>query len=413
MNTTRRDILSGMAAMIGGAFMHAPVRAGGNHGAPAASAGRARRQLATSGAFDKQGRLWVTHVEPAAGADGEALANIVLAWSADGGQTWTRSTALLQTPEAVEANGEGRPKLVFGKQGELFVSFTSPLSRPHTGTIRFVRSLDAGQTFSAPLTVQSDRALTGHRFDGMIVDREGRIFIAWIDKRDTDAARTSGRAYRGAAVYYAVSTDNGASFQPDVRLADHCCECCRIALAMDPAGQVFAMWRHIFAPNVRDHAMALLSPHGKPGIIQRVSADNWRIDACPHHGPSMAFDPAGRRHQVWFSGAGQGSGLFYAVTVPGKRQDTPKALGGIRAQHGEVLASGAAVAIVWKEFDGERTQVLGRWSADNGASWQAATLATSSGQSDHPHLASDGRAIWLVWRTEPEGVIARRIGEKT
>lgn len=410
MNMTRRDILSGMAAMIGGVFMHAPVHAGASGGAPAARPGRL--PLATFGAFDGQGRLWVTHVEPAVGGDGEALSNIVLAWSADGGQTWARSAPLLQTPEAVEANGEGRPKLAFGKQGELFVSFTSPLSRPHTGTIRFVRSLDAGQTFSAPLTVQRDRALTGHRFDSMMVDREGRIFIAWIDKRDADAARASGRAYRGAAVYYAVSRDNGASFQPDVRLADHCCECCRIALAMDPAGRVFAMWRHIFAPNVRDHAMALLSPHGKPGIIERVSADNWRIDACPHHGPSMAFDGTGRRHQVWFSGAQQGGGLFYSATVPGKRKYAPAPLGGMLAQHGEVMTSGAAVAIVWKEFDGERTQVRSRWSADNGASWQEDAVASSSGQSDHPHLASNGRGIWLVWRTEAEGVIARRIGEK-
>src|SRR5688572_4200268 len=109
-----------------------------------------------SGAFDQQGRLWVAQ----AGDNG-----ILLQSSADAGRSWTPPHQVLPKPETVEGNGEARPKIAFGPQGQLYISYTQSLGKRHTGNIRFLRSLDDGQTFSAPLTVQSDRAPIGHRFD--------------------------------------------------------------------------------------------------------------------------------------------------------------------------------------------------------------------------------------------------------
>jgi hypothetical protein len=42
--------------------------------------------------------------------------------------------------------------------------------------------------------------------------------------------------YRGAAVYRNESQDGGRSFGPDINVADHACECCRIALSPLPGG---------------------------------------------------------------------------------------------------------------------------------------------------------------------------------
>ena len=379
------------------------------HGAGSAQKA-ARPQLGTSAAIDGNGRLWVAQTEAVEQAGGgPALANILLAWSADGGKSWTKVGPVLAAPERVEANGEGRPKLAFGPRGQMYLTYTQPLDQPHTGHIRFARSTDGGVSFSAPVTVQRDLAATGHRFDGIVTDRRGRIFVAWIDKRDGDAARKAGRAYRGAALYYAVSGDEGASFGSDVKVADHCCECCRIALALTPNGDVAAMWRHVFAPNVRDHAMAILAPSGRPGALTRISFDDWRIDACPHHGPSLAFDARGRRYQVWFTGGDERGGLYYAVAGPNGRAGKPVRLGGAQAGHGEVLAAGSAVAVVWKEFDGQATKVMLRLSSGNRPAWQELALVTTRGASDHPHLVSDGSAMWLVWRTEDEGVVVHRV----
>lgn len=353
--------------------------------------------LGTSGAFDQQGRLWVAHT----GDNG-----IVLQTSADEGRTWTAPRQVLPKPETVEANGEARPKIAFGPQGQLYLSYTQALGKHHTGNIRFTRSLDGGQTFSAPTTVQRDRAPIGHRFDDIQVDPQGRIFLTWLDQRDKDAAQAAQRPYRGIAIYYAVSSDGGASFGEEARLADHTCECCRIATAVAPDGQVAAMWRHIFEPNVRDHAVAWLPASGHPAAPERATQDGWKIDACPHHGPSLAFDDKGKRHQAWFSAAGDEGGAFYSSNGQVMR------LGGPQAEHAEVAAAGQRVAVVWKEFDGAATGIHAQLSPDGGATWSKYTIASTQGSSDHPHLMRRGAELWLLWRTADDGIIVRKIEAK-
>ncbi len=428
MRQSRREVLAGLIRTLAMASVPAWAHESAGHAAPpAAGKGRApgRDRLATSAAVDPQGRLWVARVEHAGASDTSALAsNIVLCWTMDDGRSWSPEQRVLRVPEPVEANGEGRPKLAFGPVGQLYLSFTRPLAKPHTGDIRFVRSADGGQSFSEPVTVQHDRAITGHRFDSMIVDRHGRIFIAWIDKRDGDGARAAKRPYRGAAIYYAVSVDDGKSFGPDLKVADHCCECCRIALSLNEDGEVVAMWRHIFEPNERDHAVAVLPVPGAPAVTVlpvsgapavplRATFDRWRIDACPHHGPSLTFDHAGRRHQVWFSAGSDDGGLFYAATDSAGRLAEPLRLGALSAEHGEVATSGASICLVWKEFDGQTTSVFARQSGDSGASWQDRRLAASRGGSDHPHLVRSSQHIWLVWQTELDALIVRRLAGRS
>lgn len=373
-----------------------PILAAATLAAPAAPAAAPRPLLGSSGAFDAQGRLWVAHV---------ANGNILLQASEDQGRSWSAPRAVLPQAEAVEASGEARPKIAFGPQGQFYLSYTQALAKPHTGNIRFVRSTDGGNTFSAPFTVQRDRAQIGHRFDDIVVDAQGRIFLTWLDKRDKEAAQAAQRPYRGIAIYYAVSSDQGASFGEDIKLADHTCECCRIATAIDEQGRVHAMWRHVFEPNIRDHATAILPASGRPAPAQRATHDVWKIDACPHRGPALAFDSSGQRHQVWFTGANDEGGLFYSGNGKLMR------LGGPQAEYGEVVAIGKRVFVAWKEFDGTATGITAKVSQDGGATWSERTLATTQGNSDHPHLLRHDGAAWLLWHTADEGFVVRKIEE--
>jgi len=392
MNAISRQIeIFLMAWMFALAAAAANGQPGHRHGA--------RVELGTSAAVDPQGRLWIARTEPAGTG-----AFVVLQMSADMGKTWSAPRRVQQAPEPVEANGEARPQLAFGDKGQVYVSYTRPLGKPHTGEIRFARSLDGGQTFSAPVTVHRNRDLITHRFNAMVVDKAGRLYIAWIDKRDAEAARARKRKYAGAATYFAVSEDGGARFKGDYKIADHTCECCRIALALDTNGKAVALWRHVFAPNVRDHALAVLAPDGTASAPIRSTFDDWRIDACPHQGPSLAYGPDGSRHQVWFHGKGDSGGLFYASAAPSAPLGTPVRLGSPQAAHGDVAVHGRRVAVVWKQFDGESTAVFGRLSQDGGSSWRDLTLARTAGNSDHPHLVQTATGLVLVWRTVDEGV---------
>jgi hypothetical protein len=357
-------------------------------------------ELGTAAVVDKSGRLWAVTKEA---ADGNQF--VTLQVSDDMGKTWQPSRRVHAASEPVAARGEARPHIALGRQGELYVSWTKTVAPPHVGDIRFVRSLDGGNTFSEPVTVHANRDVVTHSFESMIVDREGRIYIAWIDGRDQAQAKAKGKNYAGSAVYYAVSDDSGATFRGDYKVADHSCECCRIGLGLNEKGQAVAMWRHVFEPNIRDHAVAVLAPDGKGLSLTRATFDDWKIDACPHHGPSVAYGSEGVRHQVWFNGKEtEGSGAMYARIAADGTMSRPVALGSAQASHADVAASGNRVAIVWKQFDGKVTNVLGRMSEDNGKNWKEQVLAQTEGDSDKPYLVGGPARTLLLWRTKKEGI---------
>jgi hypothetical protein len=357
-------------------------------------------ELGTSAAIDEAGRLWVLTKEAVGGDQ-----FVMLQTSADGGKTWSAPRRIQQQPEPVAARGEERPKIAFGPSGEIYIAYTSPVAPPHIGNIRFMRSLDGGKTFSSPITVHANREVITHAFGSMIVDREGRIYIAWIDGRGSEEAKARQGSYAGSAIYYAVSADGGATFKGDYKVADHSCECCRISLALNPQGNPVAFWRHIFAPNIRDHALTELTPAGKPGPVTRATFDDWRIDACPHHGPSVAYAPDGTRHQVWFNGKeDEHGGIQYAAAPSSGPLGKPVSLGSAQASHADVAVQGKQIAVVWKQFDGQSTAIFGKLSDDGGATWSEKELARTSGDSDTPYLVTGPSGIDLLWRTRNEGI---------
>jgi len=355
----------------------------------------ARPTLAVGVAADTSGRLWRARVE-----NGQVLVSS----SDDAGRTFTPAVAVNREPERIAADGENRPKLAFGKNGEIYVSWTQSLDLPFSGHVRFSRSLDHGRSFSAPLTVNDNADIISHRFDSLLVDGRDRVWLTWLDKRDASAARQRGEAYTGAALYYAVSDDRGASFAPNRRLAEHSCECCRIALARDTDGMPVVFWRHVFGRNIRDHALARLD---SPTALTRVSHEQWAVDACPHHGPALSISADGVAHFTWYSGAEKQHGLFYAFSRDrGQTFSAPLAFGNPDAQagHPQVLALGTRVALVWKEFDGKQTVIRAQQSRDGGHTFaKPVTLASSASASDHPLLVSNGTRVLLSWNSVAEG----------
>jgi hypothetical protein len=351
----------------------------------------AQSELGADAAFDRDGVLWAVH---------KVSGHIAVNRSVDFGQSWSNPVLVTPAPEPTDAGGDARPKIALGPKGEIYVTWTKPLGKPYTGEVKFSRSLDGGRTFSPPTIVHHDRQEITHRFDALAVNSTGQIFVAWIDKRDAVAAAATspGAAYRGAAIYFAVSDDRGANFRGDFKAAAHTCECCRIALTATPDGTMCAMWRNVFEPNVRDHAIATLRSDGSVATLRRATFENWCLDACPHHGPSVAEDAAGHLHAVWFSGAPQHEGVFYGRVDAGADRSS-RHIGGSAAEHADIAAAGQRVAIVWKEFDGSHTRLRSMISEDSGVTWKESDLAQTEEASDHPHVLSFNRQFYVLWNT--------------
>ncbi|TXI80651.1 MAG: exo-alpha-sialidase [Flavobacteriales bacterium] len=385
-----------LSLMLGIALAYGPERLQAAEAMPTMGK-KARVELGSAAAFAPDGQLL------AVAKQGEHL---MLYRSGDDGVTWSAPTVVNARPEAISADGENRPKLAFDADGAVLVSWTQPLSRPFSGAIRLARTTD-GSSFSEPITVHRDRNEITHRFESMVVAADSRVVLAWIDKRDLEAQKGDKKAYRGAAIYAATSRDGGRSFEPEQKVADHSCECCRIASALDSDGSPLFLWRHVFVPNERDHAIARIGRDGRPEEVLRATFDRWKIDGCPHHGPSLAVDEAGNRHAVWFNQVGGGEGRVFYGRLPKKASDAVSAqrkIGEAGAAHADLRVIGARVGIVWKQFDGERTQLKGEISEDGGASFRAVDLAHSAGANDQPRLLAKGDRLFVFWRSELEGM---------
>ncbi len=369
--------------------------------------------LAISMAFDAQGSLWRVV---------EKNGLILVSSSRDLGKTFSSPVQVTPNIQKIGADAEARPKIVIGPEGNIYLTWTEALKKPFTGYIWFSRSINGGKSFEKPIIVHTDRAEITHRFDELNVaktgDAKGKVTVTWIDKRDLIAAKSAGKPYEGAAIYYAASSNQGASFAPEQKLADSSCECCRIALTNKPDSTVVAMWRHVFEGSERDHMMAEIPAQiNRAPVTKRATFGHWKIDGCPHHGAALAAGGEGKDwwgyHMAWFDGGNDDSGkdasLFYA-RMDGEAwvSSPPKKFGkhSNQAGHPALLSMGENVWLVWREIESKNNKIIGMYSDDGGRSWGVPkALATSAGKTDYPILLAKDNQAYLTWNTEKSGLI--------
>lgn len=356
-------------------------------------------ELAVSVASDTQGRVWLARARKG---------QVWVSSSADAGQHFGKEVAVNATPMKVAADAEARPKIAVAANGYIYLSWTESLKKPYAGYIWFARSVDDGKSFETPYIVHQDRAEITHRFDALQVAADGKITVAWVDKRDLLAAKAAGKTYEGAAIYYAVSTDQGKSFAPEQKLADSSCECCRIAMTSKPDGTVAVLWRHVFAGNERDHAMAEIGQSAAPAIV-RASYGHWKIDGCPHHGAALAVGEGFGYHLAYFDGAGDKPGLRVArmdgeawVTSPPRKIGDPKK----NAGHPALLSIGEKVWLAWREHNTEGMDIVAMTSLDGGKTWSLpVTMAHTTARLDYPQWLNLRGQVVLAVSSADKGLL--------
>lgn len=337
-------------------------------------------------AFDVDNRVYVSH-------------------SPDRGKSFSSPVAV--TPEKVhlDTGPDARASIVVDGKGRVFVAYAIFKDNNFNAEVFFSRSLDGGKIFSPPRPLVDNTA--SQRFAALAVSPKGNLFATWLDKRGVVAAAKVGKTYPGAAVAYSWSKDGGASFSPSRIAHDNSCECCRIAVGFNGPEQPVVAFRNVFPGMIRDHAMLSFKDADTPGPLERVAVDDWHLNGCPHHGPSLSIANTGAYHVVWFTQGSAHKGLFYArSTDMGAHFSEPMALG--NPDHDltrpYVNSVPGTVVVVWKEFDGETSAVYMRVSHEDGVSWSTPRLAAKTDDaSDHPLLVNDGHTIYLSWMTKTGG----------
>lgn len=344
--------------------------------------------------FAPDGRLW--RLIPTGNA-------VFVDSSTDFGKTYSKPVRINPTDQRVNVWPENPAIIETSQSGRIHVLYFADDQQKATSFFSF--SDDNGQTFSAPVRI-SDHADTALNYmDQMLIDQQGKIYMFWHDRRH---GQHDNRLGSGVLSLYYTVTDNPASGQFSNRfISDSVCSCCRTATAFSPEGRPVILARMVFAGGIRDHALIKMDNSGNWLPAQRITRDDWKVDACPEHGPALSIDRQGRAHLTWFTLGNKRQGIYYARTDDyGKTLSEPIPLGNKDRlpSHPDVIAIDDRVVLAWKEFDGVQSDIFVKVSTDRGDRWGAPRKLTSSpAQSSHPKLISQGERIFLSWSNSKNG----------
>ena len=337
---------------------------------------------------------WVS--APGGGSDGRLHFSV-----APAGAAAALPVSVLADPIGpIQAHGEAPPQIAVDSSGRLFVLYSVgkevPGQRFPVSALRFARSDDLGRTWSPPVTVNAEGKFGefgSHNFHALTIGTGGRIIATWLDSR----SGTSG-------VWMSQSTDGGRTWEADRPIyRDASCPCCRTAVAVGPDGAMYVAWRAILEGDVRDVVVMRSADGGRTWDAPvRPVEHGWVYPGCPHAGPDLAVDAAGRLHIAYWTGLPGAAGVYYARSDDGGRTfaATPIAVGETaRPAHVQLaLADGAGVVVAWDDGHSATPRVLIRRSKDGGASFAPAQEVSEPGAAaSYPVLAVHHDSLAVAW----------------
>jgi hypothetical protein len=351
-------------------------------------------------------------------ASTDGAADVYAALSEDGGRRFGPPVRVNDSAGDASGNGEQPPRVMLTDRG-LAVVWVS--KRNGVSGIRSARSNDGGRTFSASRTI-SPEGVTGARgWESAAIDDTGVVHAAWLDGRNAQPSPSaSGPATAGQARPAPGQTHAHGDMRQDIvhamwrdgedivesPVADNVCFCCKTGVATR-GRDVFVVWRHLFPGGVRDIAIARSSDGGRtfPAPV-RVSADEWKIDACPDDGPSIAIAGDGAIHVAWPTllqdGGPPHMAIFEAVSRDNGATFSPRARvdgSATGASHPRVAVSrDGARAIVWDEPSAAGRRVMVRMARTD-----AAAPLAEGGSASYPAIAALDEGFVVAWVEQAGG----------
>ncbi|MEQ9568953.1 MAG: hypothetical protein RLN75_02080 [Longimicrobiales bacterium] len=314
-------------------------------------------------------RLWLSWLEPAAGE----------AWAlrlAEIGDQVSEPTTVVERDDFF-VNWADFPSVASLPGGRLAAHW---LQRGGEGTydygVRVAWSDDGGATWSDPWTPHEDGTPTEHGFVSLLPGDDGSLGVLWLDGRryvdGPDGPETEEMTLR-----HRTASGPGAA-GAEVLVDDRVCDCCQTGAAATTDGWV-AVYRDRSEDEVRDIYAARFVDgawtEGRP-----VHRDGWHIAACPVNGPAVDADGE-RVVVAWFTGAGQvprvslafsdDQGVTFTEPV---RIDEGEPVGRV-----DVVSDGDGALVSWIEGAGEGAELRVRRVGRDGTLGEPRVVVPISG----------------------------------
>jgi hypothetical protein len=336
------------------------------------------------------------------------MRNAFLAWSSDGGKTWSAPKRVNDRIEAVQGEENG-PKVAFDAANRAHVVWSIPGGKGDKtrANVRFTMEDGKGSFMPAQtLNEVKDAA----RFPIIEATPEGSFLIAWIDRRiDHPKPRQ---------LYLMKMAADGKALSRNYRVGEGLCECCKLGVAFADRGKtVYIVDRQVDGHKIRNHVLRKSTDGGLSfGAPVEISDDGWQVPSCPHSGPSIGRDSRGQLHVTWFTlgRSEREAGIYYSISKDGGQSFAPRRL--VDANRAPeilynhlVVGDDDTVYMAWSNLDGNgRAQIYMRTLAAD-ESWGAIQqVSNAKGNASRPMLAFHRNRLYIAW-TETDGENSRAV----
>ena len=329
--------------------------------------------------------------------------------SADRGEHWSVPVAVSPPGEPLRIHPESSPRMVCDGAGRVAMAWSTSVDiagrRFPASDLRCARSLDGGAHWSEALTVNDDTASGpgSHTFHDLALLPQGGLVAAWLDSRPGGDGNGPGPGEgHDASIHMAQSRDFGGHWSANAAKWSRVCPCCRVSLATDSLGTVYASYRKHFPDGIRD---IVTTRADEPPM--RAHTDGWQIEGCPHSGPPIAASPDGCVRLAWFTGSDGRAGVWFRQSRRMEFDSSAVALPVLVSEqlptvHVGLADAGTHGTLIACDSDstGHKQLTLARVEASGRAIAERFVVPGTRGVS-HPKLttANAGATAYLVWTT--------------
>jgi len=318
--------------------------------------------------------------------------------SLNAGKTWSAPVIVNQHIAPVKQARRGNDFQIAAFGNNVMAVWKTKGGEPWTGKIVAALSRDLGKTWvKIDSPVSEKYAKVDQGYMDVTADQKGKFHFVWLDDRE-EAGNTQGLRYANF-----LDSQQNAVWRDHKNLATSVCTCCWSEIEVDLKNNVHVLYRE---DKPRD--MNLISSFDggkswqKPNVVWPF---DWQFVGCPHQGGGLVSTQMEGKtilHAVIWNGKASNRGIFYSQSAEQGRWNPVVRIGDESSASGDIAAiDNDQLAIVYTAGNSEKKQVLMRVSGDGGRSWSKELLLTQDGvDASHPKIVgtlSGFRIFWTEW----------------
>lgn len=246
----------------------------------------------------------LTWLEPVSSSEAEGSAkggrSYKLLFSIFDGGKWSEPITIIKRNDLF-ANWADIPSIQQTDDGSLYTHW---LQKSDEGTFAYdvmlAYSANNGSTWTELGSLHNDGTSTEHGFVSLLPEGKGlRAF--WLDGRAMSASAEDNQGHGGGDMSIRTTFILKNKIGKDTILDGRVCECCGTSAALTAKGPVI-LYRDRSPIEVRDISVVRLFEDDIWTEQQRIHVDDWKFPACPVNGPAVAAK-GNQVVATWFTGS--------------------------------------------------------------------------------------------------------------